>query len=153
MHSQPDRPSAIHQRPHGCSDEVVDAVGKLSESLETVERARGHLYEFHQLCGTADAKLGEAIEGIRSAGHPEIADTLQRELFGRNVLPGRWSFQVIEEYDDGYWSCFREHERHVRDTLLAGHRHVAESEMKERERSTTGDGPRPWHAARPETGT
>ena len=30
-------------------DRTVEAVGKLTEALETVERARGHLYSFHQL--------------------------------------------------------------------------------------------------------
>ena len=34
--------------------ETVDAVGKASEALEYVERARGHLYAFHQLIGRAD---------------------------------------------------------------------------------------------------
>src|SRR5436190_24214227 len=35
--------------------ETVDAVGKATEALEYVERARGHLYAFHQLIGRADA--------------------------------------------------------------------------------------------------
>ena len=33
---------------------TVDAVGKATEVLEYVERARGHLYAFHQLIGRAD---------------------------------------------------------------------------------------------------
>jgi hypothetical protein len=39
-----------------------------------------------------------------------VAERLARELLGRNVLPGRWSFQVIEEYE-AYYTPFREHER------------------------------------------
>ncbi|QGK68252.1 hypothetical protein GIY23_00495 [Allosaccharopolyspora coralli] len=124
-----------NERPPGVTDEVVLAVGRLTEALETVERARGHLYEFHQLCGSADAKLADAIEQLRDAGQSDTAQELQRDLLGRNVAPDRWSFQVVEEYDDGYWSPFREHERRVREFLLDGRRHVAEAEMKERERS------------------
>ncbi len=34
---------ATHTTPEGVSDATVDALGKLSEALETVEIARGHL--------------------------------------------------------------------------------------------------------------
>lgn len=39
----------------------MEALGKLSEALETVERVRGHLYEADQLTGTADFQLDEAV--------------------------------------------------------------------------------------------
>ncbi len=120
-----------HERPEGVDDATVAAVGKLSEALESVERARGHLYAFHQLTGKADLGLGEAVDGLREAGHTALADRLQTELVGRNVLAGRWTFQVVEDYDDGYWSAFREHERAVREELMGGRRHVYEAQMKE----------------------
>jgi hypothetical protein len=41
---------------------TVEAVGKLTEALETTEIARGHLYAFHQLTGSADFKVEEAID-------------------------------------------------------------------------------------------
>ena len=97
--------------PTGVDDATIDALGKLSEALETCERARGHLYAFHQLTGSADIGLGEAVTALRDAGHAAIADRIERELVGRNVIPGRWTFQIMEEYDDGYWSLFRELER------------------------------------------
>lgn len=89
--------------PDGLDEETVDAVGKLTEALETVEVARGHLYAFHQLTGSADFKVGEAVEGLERAGHTELAERLRRELVGRNVLPGRWTFQVVEDYDETYY--------------------------------------------------
>src|SRR5947199_247847 len=49
----PDRPVA-HQRPPGVSDAEAEALGKLGEALEAIEYARGHLYGFHRLSGTAD---------------------------------------------------------------------------------------------------
>ena len=117
----------------------------MSEALEYVERARGALYEFHQLMGGADLRLGEACDELRAAGHADIADRLETDLVGRNVLHGRWTFQIVEEFDDGYWSIFRDHERRVRDELQGGERHVYESQMKERRR-TRG---RPGHESRP----
>jgi hypothetical protein len=114
---------------------TVDALGTISEALETVERARGHLYAFHQLSGTADLTLQDGIEKLRAAGHDELAEEIAAGLVGRNVLPDRWTFQVVEEYDDGYWSVFREYENKARQTLAGGRRHLYEAAMKERERA------------------
>ena len=133
-----DQPAVGHTRPPGTDDTTVEAVGKLTEALETVERARGHLYSFHQLTGSADLELGEAIDLLRDAGHGLLADRVETELIGLNVIDGRWTFQIVEEYDDGYYAAFRAFERTARDELLHGRRHVFEAEMKE-ERRTHGD--------------
>ncbi|MGZ8746019.1 MAG: hypothetical protein ACXWZ2_03055 [Mycobacterium sp.] len=119
------------RRPVGIDDATVEAVGGVSEALECVERARGHLYSFHQLMGHGDLLLGEAGDKRRKAGHAGGADRLEAEVVGRNVLNGRWTFQIVEEFDDNYWSVFRDHERRVRDELQQGARHVFEAEMKE----------------------
>ena len=137
----------LDRRPAGVDDDTVEAVGKLSEALEYVERARGHLYSFHQLIGHADALLDEVCDGLRGAGHDAVAERLQTEVMGHNVLQGRWTFQVVEEFDDTYWSLFREHERRVREELQGGARHVFEAEMKQRRRSHGRAG----HEAEPQT--
>ena len=124
---------------------TVEALGKLSEALETVERARGHLYELHQLIGHADLMLDETVELFRAAGHPELAERISTELVGRNVIAGRWTFQLVEEFDDGYYALFKELDRAARDELAQGRRHLYEAEMKERRR-THG---RPGHEAKP----
>jgi hypothetical protein len=113
--------------------------------LECVERARGELHSFHQLMGHADPLLGEACNKLRNAGHGEAARRLD-DMVGCNVLDGRWPFQVVEEFDDHYWSVFREQERHFRNTLQGGVRHVIDAEMKERRRTTDG---RAGHQGRP----
>jgi hypothetical protein len=122
-------------RPEGVDDATVEAVGAVSEALECVERARGELYSFHQLMGHADLLLGDACDKLREAGHAEIADRLETEVVGRNVVYGLWTFQIVEDFDDNYWSVFREHARQVRDELHLGVRHVFEAEMKERRRT------------------
>lgn len=124
--------------------DTVEAVGALTEALETIEIARGHLYAFHQLTGSADFKVERAVELLRAAGHGELADDLDRELVGRNVLPGRWTFQVVEDYEESYYEPFREFERRTRE-LTGGRRHVHEAELK-RQRRTTGE---PGHEATP----
>jgi hypothetical protein len=124
-----------HDRPPGASDDAVAAAGHMSEALETLERARGHLYSFHQLIGEADFALDEVLARLRAAGAEDLAGELERELVGRNVLEGRWTFQVVEEFDDGYWSVFRDYERRVRDAMTSGNRHVQEAELKARRRA------------------
>lgn len=143
-----DQPSPLHQRPAGVDSDTVAAVGKLTEALETTERARGHLFTFHQLTGAADFEIEEAVKLLRDAGHADLADRIDTELVGRNVLPGRWTFQILEEYDDGYYRTFQELERLTRENLVGGRRHLFEAEMKE-DRRTRG---LPGHAARPESG-
>ncbi len=136
-------PAPEHQRPAGVSDATVEALGTLSEALEVVEHARGHLYAFHRLCGTADLTLGKAADELREAGHAELADAVEQDVIGRNILEGRWSFQVVEEYDDGYYAAAKDAERRARDELVGGRRHLFEAEMKE-DRRTHG---RPDHTA------
>lgn len=138
-------PDAQHQVPEGVSEATVEALGSLSAAVEVIEHARGLLYGFHRLTGTADLNLGEAVEQLRKAGHTELAERIDTELVGRNVIAGRWTFQIVEDYDDTYWSEFRRSEKTVRDALAGGRRHVFESEMKEERRSPG----RRHHEARP----
>jgi hypothetical protein len=126
-------------------DDTVAALGKLSESLETVEQARGLLYGFHQLTGKADLLLQDAVAGFRDAGHTELADDLERDLVGRNVIADRWTFQVVEDFDAHYWTTFRAFDERARHELADGDRHVLEARMKQRER-TSGH---PRHEAGP----
>ncbi|MEU4622282.1 hypothetical protein AB0G04_20240 [Actinoplanes sp. NPDC023801] len=128
-------PDSGHQRPEGLDDVTVEALGKLSEALETVERVRGHLYSAHQLVGKADFALDEAVSLFMQAGHTETAERIQRELIGRNVIPGHWTFQIVEEFDDGYYAEFREFERDARVRFAGGRRHLYEAELKERRRT------------------
>ncbi len=145
MQNDPRSVDAAHSRPDGASDELVEANGKLSEALEYIERVRGHLYSLHQLVGRADLLLDEVVEGLRVAGHEELAQQVEEELLGANVLPGRWTFQIVEEFDEGYYAAFKEMEKRVRDKTMDGRRHVYEAEMKQTRRT----GGRKGHEATP----
>ena len=109
-----------HERPAGVTDEMVDAIGKVSEALEWVERARGRLYDFHQMMGRADLLFGDAADALEAAGAVEASSALGREVVGRNVLRGRWTFQLVEEFDDDYYEPVRAIERELRNELMDG---------------------------------
>jgi hypothetical protein len=123
------------RRPAGVDDDTVAAVGKLSEAMEWVERARGRLYDFHQMMGRADLLAGEAVEALRDCGQDGLADDVEQHLVGRNVLEGRWTFQIVEEFDATYHRTFRDGLHHLEAELMGGRAHVFESEMKDDRRT------------------
>ena len=118
----------------------MEGLGKLSEALETVDQARGLLYGFHQLTGKADLLLQDAVELLRKAGHDALADDLDRDLVGRNVIADRWTFQIVEDYDANYWSTFRAFDERARDR--AGRRRPARLRGAD-EAARAHAGPRP----------
>lgn len=128
----PERPVA-RVRPDGMDDATVAALGKLSEAMEVIENARGLLYQFHRMAGTADLTLQEAVDRLRSAGHPELAAEIDECLVGRDVLPGLWTFQIVEAYDEHYWQVFRDVEQQARRRLGDTPQHLYEAEMKHAE--------------------
>lgn len=130
--AHPERPVA-KQRPDGASDELVAALGKLSEALEVVEEARGLLYTFHRRSGRADLTLQEAVQALHDAGEHDTAQQVADVLIGRDVLPGCWTFQIVEQYDAQYWQPFRAVEAAVRERFAGGTAHIYEAEMKYRE--------------------
>jgi hypothetical protein len=137
---QPDPPPAPSSTrsslpDHGIDDATVEALGLLSEAVEWVERARGRLYDFHQLTGHADEILGRAADALDVAGHDRWGRAIRNELVGRNVLEGRWTFQVVEEYDDSYWSPVRSLRAEAEQAIAGGRRHVYEERLKERRRT------------------
>ncbi|GGT36931.1 hypothetical protein [Streptomyces chromofuscus] len=135
MNEQADGPDRRHRRPEGVGDKTVEALGALSKALETTERARGRLYDFHQLTGTADLELDRAVELLHEAGHPQWAQRVRTEILGRNVIPGHWTFQIVEAYDATYYRPFHDLESSAVRELAQGRDHLYEAEMKEARRT------------------
>jgi hypothetical protein len=130
----PGRPP-VHPVPDGVGDETVAALGELSAAFEVVEEARGHLYAFHRRSGTADLALQQALDHLREAGHPELADEIDQVLVGRDVVPGMWTFQLVEAYDRSYHDVWRAVVEKAERVAGGGLPHLAESGMKADEQS------------------
>ena len=114
--------------------ETVDAVGKASEALEYVERARGHLYAFHQLIGRADFLFEESARWLAQLGHRDQAASLWHNLVGRNVLENRWTFEIVERFDDDYYDAARSEVIRLEQSLVGGRRHAHEEALRRRRR-------------------
>ena len=103
---RPERPPG-HPVPDGVDDETVAALGELSAAFEVIEEARGYLYAFHRRSGTADLALQHAVDHLRQAGHHALADEIDQVLVGRDVLPGLWTYQIVETYDRTYYDVWK----------------------------------------------
>lgn len=141
-----DGPDPEHRRPDGVDDATVEALGRLGKALDLCEESRGHLYAFHRRTGDTERCLREAVDLLHEAGHHDLAERVDTEVVGRNVIAGRWTFQLVEDYDEGYYRTFLDVEQAARDQLVQGRKHVHESEMKESHR-THG---RVGHESRPD---
>lgn len=116
--------------------DTIDAVGKATEALEYIERARGHLYAFHQLIGRADFLFEESAVLLAVTGHKEEAISLWRNVVGRDVLNGRWTFEIVESFDDDYYDAAREEVLSLERALVNGLRHSHEQMLRQRRRAT-----------------
>lgn len=87
------------------------------------------------------------MELLRKAGHGEWAERVETEILGRNVIPGHWTFQIVEAYDRTYHQVFRDLEREAVRQLAGGRDHLYEAEMKEARRTRN----HPDHTARPDS--
>ncbi len=74
--------------------------------------------------------LDEAVQAFREAGRPEVADRIEQQIIGRDVVAGQWTFELVEGYEDDYYRPFADLERWARDTYAEGRRHLYESQLK-----------------------
>lgn len=127
--------SSEHPRPTGLTDAEVEAAGKVSAAFEVIENARGMLYAFHRMSGEADLSLQEAVADLRGCGHAALADEIDQVLVGRDVIPGCWTFQIVEAYDEHYYQVFKAVADKVRQQAGGGSPHLFEAEMKVHEQT------------------
>lgn len=135
---RPDRPLQRTPTPGtaaAADPAVVDALGKLSAALEVVEEARGFLYAFHRRSGEADLGLQDALLALRECGGDAavVAAEVDATLVGRDTNQAGWTYQLVEFYDDTYWSAFRAADQCARDRLAGGVRHLFEARMQHEE--------------------
>lgn len=67
---------------------------------------------------------------LREAGYEEQAALIEREIVGRNVIPGHWMFQIIEAYNSTYYQPFAAVERDIVDEVAGGRDHLMEARLK-----------------------
>ena len=127
--------SADDQRTgEGRSDPVPDlgeveceALHEVELGVEWLHRAHGSLVEFHHKTGHAMDHFAEAERQLRACGHTDLADALRDEYLPRGVIDDdRWSYDVLESYQEGFLTDLTAFEAHAREAVSDGERHVTE---------------------------
>jgi hypothetical protein len=108
-----------------------EALHRVELGVEWLHRAHGDLVEFHHKTGHAMDHLAEAEHLLRDAGHDDLADALRDEYLPRGVIDdGRWSYDVLETFQEGFLADLTAFEERAREDVADGHRHVNERLME-----------------------
>lgn len=104
-----------------------EALHEVELGLEWLQRAQGSLIEFHHATGHGMDHLYQAESLLREGGHEELADAIRDELLPHGVVDeDRWSYDVVEDFQETLLAETIALERQVRRDLADGTRHVAE---------------------------
>ncbi|WP_340098993.1 hypothetical protein [Salinibaculum salinum] len=123
------------------SAEEREALHSVELGVEWLHRAHGDLVEFHHKTGHAMDHLAEAEEKLRACGHTAVADALRDEYLPRGVIDeDRWSYDVLESYQDGFLSELTTFEERVRNDIGDGRRHVTERRQEREWKRRARDG-------------
>jgi hypothetical protein len=115
------------RNPSEISEAEVDALHHVELGVEWLRRAHGDLVAFHHEVGHAMDHLADAEDGLREAGRAELADILRDDYLPRGVVDeDRWSYDVLESYEDGFLEPLCAFEDETRERLVDGRRHVVE---------------------------
>jgi len=108
------------------------ALHRAGLGIEWLRRAHGSLVEFHHATGHAMDHLYEAETTLRDCGHTELADQLRDELLPRGAVEDRWTYDLLESFDDGLLADATAVERGLREELADGQRHITERKQERR---------------------
>lgn len=109
------------------SDAERSALHEVELGIEWLHRAHGALIEFHHNTGHAMDHFARAEELFRESGATELADALRDEHLPRGVVDGdRWSYDLLEDFQEGFLPEMVEFETEARRLISDGRRHVTE---------------------------
>ena len=95
-------------------DDAIEAAHLVEVATEWVERAFGRLLDAHHDVGHAQLMLLEAADALERAGHPELARRAREEVAPLDVIAGRWTYQIVDEFRDHMLSPVRAFDEDVR---------------------------------------
>ena len=119
------------------SDSELAALHEVELGIEHLHRAHGHLVAFHHSTGRAMNHLAEAENRLRNADYEELANVIRDEYLPQGVLEGRatdeqgrWSYDVLETYEDVFLTDIVDFGEEVTDTIADGVRHAHERKQE-----------------------
>jgi predicted nucleic acid-binding Zn-ribbon protein len=120
------------------TDDERDALHEFQLAAEYLHRAYGDLLECHHEVGHAMDRMADAEELLRDAGHDEMADELRHEHLPAGAIEDKWTYEIVEEFRDGFFADLTDYEAAVREELVDGERHVSEKRQRDQLRERAG---------------
>lgn len=126
------------------SEAEVTALHEIELGMEWFHRAHGHLVAFHHNTGHAMDHLARAEGHLRECGREALADDLRDRYLPQGVIDGgRWSYDVLECFQEGLLADLVGLEERARREVADGRRHVSERRQehvwKRRARESSDD--------------
>lgn len=119
------------------TETLLQAAHRLEVAVEWVERAHGALLDFHHHMGHSQEMMLQAAAALAEAGETELGDRLREKIAPLDAIPGRWTYQIVDEFRAWFLEPVRAFEAEVRGTVNGGVRHRFEARLK---RDQTGEG-------------
>ena len=108
-----------------------EALHEVEIGLEWVHRAHGHLVSFHHAIGHAMNHFADAESLLEECGYEELARRIREEHLPRGVFgDSAWSYDLLEQFQDGFLTEVETFESEARETIADGRRHVAERHLE-----------------------
>lgn len=116
-----------------------EALHQVELGIENLHRAHGHLVTFHHNTGRAMDHLASAEDLLRECDYDDLADELRDEYLPRGVvaertaddpLAGRWSYELLEDFQDVFLADIVSFGETVTDEVADGLRHAAERKQE-----------------------
>lgn len=115
------------------TDAELEALHSVELGVEHLHRAHGHLVAFHHSTGRAMNHLADAEDQLRAADREALADEIRDEYLPRGVIEGsrpddrgRWSYDVLETYEEVFLEDLVAFGAKVCDAIAGGLRHAHE---------------------------
>lgn len=125
-----------------------DALHEFQIATEYLHRAYGDLLKCHHQTGHAMDRLQDACEKLEEAGVDAAAEELAHTHLPAGAIEEKWTYQIVEEYRDGFLDDLLEFEAEVRSELADGERHITEAKRRERLRErANGSADRPFRSS------
>jgi hypothetical protein len=118
---------AVDEETTDLTDGEVRAIHRVELGIEWLHRAHGSLLEFHHNTGHAMEHFADAEALLREHGHEDLADEIRDQYLPRGVVDGgRWSYDVVESFQEDMLEDLTAFEKRTRQEVADGRRHVAE---------------------------
>ena len=107
-----------------------EALHSVELGMELLRRAHGDLVGVHHKTGRAMDHFARAEGQLRACGYEGLADAVRDRCLPRGAVDDRWTYDLLESFEEGFLAEIADVEEHTREVVADGRRHVAERQQE-----------------------